>query len=180
MTRSKGNTRFCALVGMVLLLYGCAIPTKRSTVTFLLPEGFQGSVVVLYGQEAGSDPRVEDDSYVFDVPENGVLRVTANASEVPGQPRFLYVDGTGSRREIEVLVAFDPTGVKRTSRDISDEERAKTVFVFAFEHGSFKTSQGDVQFANFIVGHDIDGNYQYTQMQKKLTELQRSLSISAH
>ncbi|MBK7393459.1 MAG: hypothetical protein IPI64_09180 [Chloracidobacterium sp.] len=164
------------LGGFILVTIAACASRTRSTkeIVYLIPENFEGAVVIIYGQSDGATPDMDTGKLVFRIPADGLLKVNASKRTADGSPKFFYAHNDGRQTEIELLVSSDPTNKFRTSRQVSDEEREDTIFATSYENGEFLTANGAVQFRNFRIGKDKDGNYNYTRMQEKITDVQRT------
>lgn len=99
---------------------------------YLLPAGYTGPALVVYGQEDGAPERYEEGRRVYAIPDSGVLRTRFAPDEGwrSGLPAFAYVDGRGRRR---ALPYFDGA-----ARDARAEARLDT-----FASNIVSTSTGE-------------------------------------
>jgi hypothetical protein len=69
----------------------------------LIPKGYVGPVVIIYGRPHGAPPKYENGVRVYEIPKNGILltQFDPNCGVIPphGQT-FCYVDDSGSRTEV--------------------------------------------------------------------------------
>jgi len=77
--------------------------TEAEKEAFLIPEGYTGTVAVLFDQENGEPKEYEDDTRLYRIPTNGVLytqfsRVTGNLNQ-----KFYYVSSSGEKKELPSL-----------------------------------------------------------------------------
>lgn len=164
---------FC--VFLLLTIGGCSIPAAKSkTITHLIPENFEGGVVIVYAQKDGVTPVVTEDEIVFNIPADGILKVSIDAKTVRGNAKFFFAGKNGERTEIELLhnrVLEKSAGI-RTSDDISADERDNKIFVMSAERGNFNTSNGVVMFSCFTVGKPKDGNLLVSRTHNKISQVQ--------
>lgn len=98
----------------------------RGSEVHLIPEGFVGPVVILFGVPSGrSAPRDEEGAAVFEIPRDGVLLLEQEAPATGlYRKRFFYVSPSGDRVELpyktdeDTLQVFaDEVGVSEPGRD---------------------------------------------------------------
>ncbi len=170
----KFLTQFCIV--FLLFSVGCSIRANPKTITYLIPENFEGGVVLVYAQKDGVTPDITENEIVFTIPTDGILKINIEAKEVSGKPRFLIVGKNGERTEIELLYNGGPKYPEgmRTSSDISNDERDNKNFVMTFERGNFNTANGVVRFGSFTVGKPKGGNLLVSRTHRKVSEVQRT------
>jgi hypothetical protein len=148
---------------------GCSVGTKRSDVIFNIPQDFEGSVIIFYDQKEGVAPLFNGTEYIFDLPNDGIIKTSLDQESTTGKSKFFFVGGD-RRTELELLY---PTGPKypagfRSHDDISDDERDNKFFAVSFERGNYNIKNGNVKFNTFLVCKPKDGEYHHAQMQQKL------------
>ena len=62
---------------------------------YLLPEGYVGPALIIYGQASGEPTQREGREYIFEIPDDGVLRTQTTADTTGGE--FWYVDAQGNK-----------------------------------------------------------------------------------
>lgn len=133
---------FC---GLFLIICGiaCSVNPKSFDVIYLIPNKFEGAVVVIYDRKDGDTPQLDGKSHTLTVPYDGIVKVTASEKDLNGRPQFFYVDENGNRSEIEYLHTrkIDPQSNIRTEEDISAEEKENKVFAMIYE----KTSKANTK-----------------------------------
>ena len=88
---------------LVILITACAEADKREPAIYLLPENYKGSFYIIFNIPKGKFPKYENDSRIYEIPENGILLTQADTNEGwidRNKVKFFYVDGDGSRTEI--------------------------------------------------------------------------------
>src|SRR5688572_682077 len=121
MSFTRINQRWILSSVVLLSLAACSFrPSIPNQVVYLLPEGFQDAVVIIYEQVDGVAPQhdTETGKLLIRIPRDGVLRLTTNAKDTDGPPSFFYELADGRRIPIELLVSFDPTGKYRNSKQV--------------------------------------------------------------
>jgi len=157
----------------------CFVRANSKDVIYLIPEKFEGAIVVVYDQKDGVAPSFDGTEYVFNIPDSGVLKTNVEAKEINGQPSFFLVDGSGSRTKLEYLYFGGPKFSKeqRTEADLSDEERNNKVFAMNYVQGNFNTSNGNVKYKSFLVCKPKDGNlFASRDLNRKITDLYKTTS----
>ena len=66
----------------------------------LIPNGFEGTVVIVFGDSAGAREVRQGRSRVYAIPATGILRSQFPPNHGFGNPHFYYVDARGTRRPI--------------------------------------------------------------------------------
>jgi len=87
---------------IVFYLTACA-EKKIEPEVYLIPEGYVGSFLIIYGVESGEDPVYENESRLFRLPESGVFHTKLSDNVGIGYPdmiRFFYLAKDGTRKEI--------------------------------------------------------------------------------
>ena len=103
----KFLAKFC-IAFLLFSVVGCSIRANPKTVTYLIPENFEGGVVIVYAQKDGVTPDVTENEIVFTVPADGVLKVNVDAKAASGKPRFFFIGKNGERSELELLYHWGP------------------------------------------------------------------------
>lgn len=101
---------------MVFVLYGVLtlltllwkFITQEKAI-FLIPEGYQGKVVIYYNQKTGVEPMNEKGRRVYVVPQDGVLLTKADFIGGYIDYDYYYVDSQGNRTKLEEVDERDAT-----------------------------------------------------------------------
>ncbi|MEJ8756690.1 hypothetical protein WG947_06775 [Pontibacter sp. H259] len=76
---------------------------------FLIPEGYRGQVVIIYGQEEGQPKEYEGRWRVYKIPESGKLKtqfeIKGNSINLSGS-KYFYVDKQGNRKELKTFCEY--------------------------------------------------------------------------
>ncbi|HEX3159917.1 MAG TPA: hypothetical protein VHQ45_15470, partial [Gemmatimonadaceae bacterium] len=84
-----------------VLFYGSALVWGRAEpAVHLVPSGYEGPVVIIYGDSGGAPERREGKTRVYDIPPGGVLRTRFAADPGWSAPDYFYVDAGGRRTPI--------------------------------------------------------------------------------
>lgn len=81
---------------LALLVVGC----RSGSATHLIPDGYVGPVVVVYGVPGGETPRMEGRNVTYQIKATGVLRVAVSAPPAGTVISFHYVKPDGSRQRL--------------------------------------------------------------------------------
>ena len=85
----------------IVLLYGSAYVWGRAEPeVHLIPAGFRGPVLIVYGQPRGAVPAREGRARRYAIPAHGVLRTQYGPNPGWSKPRYFYVDAAGRRSAI--------------------------------------------------------------------------------
>ena len=137
-----GTVTLCLLQ---VLFSGCA---GQSELT-LLPDGFEGPVLILLSAHDGQPPEYRGKARVYRIPASGVLRTQFGAYSGYVSPMFYYARGDTLLQSIREL-----DGPEMSSADTD-------VYVFLYELGTFGKDPGadtlhDRHYLTFLVGHVSD------------------------
>jgi hypothetical protein len=87
-----------------LTLLGCG----SNPVTYLVSDGYVGPVVVVFADPSGGAAiRGEDGGETYQIPADGVLRLSTPAPPGTHEMRFFYVGADGARRKVPYGVDED-------------------------------------------------------------------------
>ncbi len=92
--------------GSALLLFaGYVFFTKRPSKHFYVPEGIEGWVTVKYESEGAPPLPVEDGTFIFRIPESGILETSSEFEDGWARDEFFWVKKDGTEelipREVE-------------------------------------------------------------------------------
>src|SRR5687768_12332838 len=98
------TTRNCLFfVLIVALIPACAFFKYPRNGIYLVPQGFTGPVIILYNQPDGVELRSEAGLYVYEIPNDGILRVKGRGYTGIVNLSYFYVDSEGNRRPLRYL-----------------------------------------------------------------------------
>lgn len=109
--RKRNMVRATCCMFAVLIFIGCS--ERAEPEVHLIPEGFTGPVVIIFGDSSATPVRYEGESRVYDIPESGVLRTSSDVNEgVRLESEYFYVDEDGDRTAIsQAYGSQQPDGV---------------------------------------------------------------------
>jgi len=88
---------------MILLsMVGCA--QKAEDTIRLIPEGYEGPVMIIYNQKDGVPKEYEENKRVYRIPDNGLLRTQFEPNYGVQNHQFFYVDSIGERTKIQFVM----------------------------------------------------------------------------
>ena len=145
---------------------------------YLIPKGYTGDVIIFFDQPDGVTPEMENGSYVYKIPADGILKVKTQGGVGIFTKSFYYVDENNQREKLKTLrVTGDrsPTGEPQNKfGNITQDQYEHTVYVMAVGGlGSFNTKKGIIQFTSFIIGTPKDSDQLYMKMERRTTDMQR-------
>lgn len=151
--------RSSVFIFILLVFSSCSLRAKLSPVIYLIPENFEGAIVIFYNEKNGINPNLSEEGYILTIPNDGVLKVNADNKTLSGLPDFFLINKNGSRKKLEYHYK---TNVEsqfnkgRTENDVSPD--AKENQVFAMNYESFNISAEDTYGKSFLVCKIKDGN----------------------
>lgn len=159
-----------SIVFMGLLLHCLACSAKQLVSEIvLIPEGYIGRLVIMYGVSGGSPVEYEGDAHVirFDARGGHATELSIRwDSRTPGSSQFFYVDRDEKRTpvldktEISVPVLETSDGRKLSSVEFimgsEDIDRAAAadpnVYIIASNHGYFRSADCIIHMRSYYVG----------------------------
>lgn len=124
-----------SLISLTALTSFCC--TEIEPEVHLLPQGFEGPVLIIFDQQDGSPPRYEGGVRVLKIPPDGILRTqfkNENGWYPAGYPEYYYITPGGKRTKVE-------NGNPRDSTDTTK------VYVYGQSSGI----SGDQRFGAYVV-----------------------------
>ena len=95
------------LIGVLVIVFAGTLAylydknKPREADVYLIPQGYNGPVVVQYWIEGAPELTKEDDHFVFTIPQDGKLdTVTKQPNTGVAQDLYYYVDANGKRTEL--------------------------------------------------------------------------------
>ena len=67
----------------------------------LIPDGYTGTVKILFDQKNGTEKKYEGEKRVYEIPESGILKTKFGPQFGYHFPEYYYVSKNGKRTEIE-------------------------------------------------------------------------------
>ena len=126
---------------------------KREPTIYLIPDGYVGSLYIIFNAPNGQPPKYEGDSRVYEIPPSGVLVTQMDANEgwiEASKIQYFYVSDTNERTPI----SEDSASTEKNALDI-DAETTRTVYGGGLGH--IEPFYGcDFIFQDFTVGTDAE------------------------
>lgn len=89
------------IVAPVVMLLGSALIWGRAEhAIHLIPHGYEGPVLIIYGERSGVAERREGKARIYEIPASGVLRTRFGPNPGWGAPDYFYVDARGQRMPV--------------------------------------------------------------------------------
>jgi hypothetical protein len=124
----------------------------------LIPENYTGAVYIIFNQQDGAEPEVENGKYIYRIPGSGILKTKAKFDNHVHLKEFYYISDKGERRKLDYLY---PTGGPHLGgvRTIDDvDESSDDIFCTLDELITSNRGGGKIYVRQFLVGkvRDID------------------------
>lgn len=182
MTISEGSMRRIIVIAIIagMVYAGCGFFTYPRDGIYVLPQGFKGGVIILFEQENGELPHVEDGLFVYRIPSSGILRVSMKGYTGVVNKKFFFDDGK-VRHPIDTLrITGDtaPSGQPQNRYgNISEADVERGVFVMNVGGlGSFRSPKGVISYTSFIVGTPKDSEDIYRELEDRLDKIQNEFT----
>jgi len=121
-----------------LLITGCAKVEEREPEIYLLPEGFKGSVYIIFNIPKGKPPKYEVGARIYEIPSSGVLMTQMKANQGwihSDKIKYIFINKDGSKTPI--------TGRWTSSlHDTPDNRKDKKITIFGGGLGEFQPVKG--------------------------------------
>lgn len=95
------------VIGMYLFSFAGSYLTRPEKETYLIPEGYVGTVLVIFNQPDGEKSEYEDGRRIYRIPETGVLFTQLKDEQGIINQEYYYVSPDGQRRKLGVLDTRD-------------------------------------------------------------------------
>lgn len=100
-------TLIVVVVGMYLFSFASSYLTRPEKETYLIPEGYKGTVLVIFNQLNGEKPEYEDGRRIYRIPQTGVLFTQLKDEQGIINQEYFYISPNGQRRKLGVLDTRD-------------------------------------------------------------------------
>ena len=90
-----------SVIGIYGLSFIGSYLSKPEPETFLIPTNFEGSFKVIYGEECGLNPPIENGRIILQIPANGILIVQPEFEGGIIDHEYYFIDNDGKRTKIE-------------------------------------------------------------------------------
>ena len=91
------------VAGIYLISFVGSFLTRPEKETYLIPEGYKGSVFVIFNQPDGEKPEYEDGRRIYRIPLTGVLFTQLKNEHGIINQEYFYISPNGLRRKLGVL-----------------------------------------------------------------------------
>jgi hypothetical protein len=102
---------------LLLLLTITSCAQEAEDTIRLIPEGYQGTVLIIFNQEDGTPKEYEGGKRVYKIPENGILKTQFKPNYGVQKHEFFYVNNKGERTEIPFVVTQNEKEFSEKSND---------------------------------------------------------------
>ena len=130
-----------------LTLFLCSCRTKSEPEIFLIPNNYEGVVIVLFNQLNGEQEKYLDNRRLFDIPQNGILATRFKKTKHGELDQLFYYKDNNSNKKTEL---------KPYSVGIADERKN---YIMNGVYGEFtnkldssNTSKYPVRYRMFTIG----------------------------
>lgn len=151
------RTGIILLLILSIMLYGCK---NAENEIFVLPEGYTGYILVIFDQEKGIQPKYFEDSRLYEVPQNGILKSIHTTNDGwTDFPMFYYQEVTRNKQipfvtsldnvPTDEIVAYGGTsGSIKKSAD--SEERIRFIKFYVGTKPQIEQAQHDLNKLNIL------------------------------
>lgn len=146
---------------LILLITVTSCGQKAEDTVRLIPESYEGSVLIIFNQEDGEPKEYEEGKRVYRIPENGVLKTRFEPNYGMQNHQFFYLNKEGNRTEIPFLLVKD----KESLSEIKEHKKVYAYFEKTIGEG-FGINASNEEYSipparTFYIGNlkDIDKDY---------------------
>lgn len=100
-------TLIVVVVVLYLFSFVSSYLTRPEKETYLIPEGYKGTVLVIFNQPNGEKPEYEDGRRIYRIPQSGVLFTQLKDEQGIINQEYFYISPNGQRRKLGVLDTRD-------------------------------------------------------------------------
>lgn len=95
----------CCIVLCFSFMHSCLFNTAEKEI-FLIPEGYKGTIVILFNQEDGEKMKYQENARIYTIPINGVLYTQFTRTKGVLNHKYYYMSAKGDKiREIMPLIS---------------------------------------------------------------------------
>ena len=113
------------LVILLSLFFFASCSKSENTVT-LIPEGYTGTIKILFSQKNGIEKKYEGEERVYQISENGILKTKFEPQFGYHFSEYYYVSKSGKRTEIQTILNLN-------EKSIDTIDKGK-VYAYRFMH----------------------------------------------
>lgn len=168
------------LICVILAFSGCgkmALVSSKESIC-LIPEGFTGPVFIIFSQQDGVTPNVEDGRNVYKIPADGILQTKVPVNRTVNKNEFFYVDSNNVRKPIDYLFGKAyPVEVGERSFDNIDIQTDE-IFAMSDEMGTFEKEGEYVHIRQFLIGKPKNSNELHLRRIKLSSKISQIATLS--
>lgn len=116
-------TLFAMVIGMYLFSFASSYLTRPEKETYLIPDGYIGTVFVVFNQPDGEEPEYENDRRIYRIPQTGVLFTQLKDEQGIINQEYFYISPSGQRRKLGVLDTRDFNEEWTTEKNLHEPPR---------------------------------------------------------
>ncbi|CAM4134044.1 DUF6843 domain-containing protein [Pseudoalteromonas ostreae] len=154
--KSSFNVHFLKVLFISLtiaLLSACTEIRKSEPAIYLIPDGYVGSLYIIFNAPNGQPPKYEGDSRVYEIPPSGVLVTQMDVNEgriESNKLRFYYVNKIGDRTPITERITS-------TIHDTPENRKDKKIIIFGGGLGEVEPINNcQINDQSFVIGRKSD------------------------
>ena len=92
------NIKHLSIFLSLFLFINCS---KTENTLTLIPDGYTGTIRILFDQENGTEIKYEGEKRVYEIPESGILKTKFSPQFGYHFPEYYYVSKNGNRTKIQ-------------------------------------------------------------------------------
>lgn len=100
-------TIIIVVISLYLFSFANSYLTRPEKETYLIPEGYKGTVLVIFNQPNGEKPEYEDGRRIYRIPQTGVLFTQLKDEQGIINQEYFYIAPSGKRQKLGVLDTRD-------------------------------------------------------------------------
>ena len=163
---SKPLTAVFVFILSLPVLINCTTPPAKEL--YLIPTTFEGKFRVVYGEECGVDPKIENGRRVMLIPENGLLIVQPKFVAGTVDNEYYFLEPDGKRIKIKELYTYADRSTKTPEVIL---ERTGVISGTMPDGGSSSRSPLAIRFTDFILYNKDTSSFnerQYSLVETRL------------
>ncbi|MES2780306.1 MAG: hypothetical protein V4651_10460 [Bacteroidota bacterium] len=100
-------TLIVMVIGMYFFSFASSYLTRPEKETYLIPEGYVGTVLVIFNQPDGEKPQYIDGRRIYRIPQTGILFTQLKDEQGLINQEYFYISQNGQKRKLGVLDTRD-------------------------------------------------------------------------
>jgi hypothetical protein len=138
--------RLFLLIALILLNQACF--SQDQWAVFLIPEGYTGTVIVIYNQSNGETSKIESGKHIYRIPSNGVLYTQEPYEYKYKFIEYYYYDQDG--KPTAAISYISPNQMKELKKRRSTMSSDKNKYIYG--NGLVHDGQSNKRFLRFVIG----------------------------